>query len=297
MNIILVSDRWAKSRSINFGLKQAVLLILLLSGAVIAAAIGLQATLMRFVPEGLEQVVGEQPHQRDYQRSSLDALSVRVGEMQARVQRLDALGGRLVKLTGMKPAEFQFDQPPAQGGPLLALNDQQMTEAGLARQLESLTRLIDDRADKLMALETLLMQNQLSKGLLPSSTPVSEGFYTSNFGWRVDPFTGRTAMHEGVDFMAEAGTAIFASAGGVVVYADTHSQYGNMIEVDHGNDIVTRYAHASRLWVKVGQVVRRGDKIAEVGSTGRSTGSHLHFEVRYKGMAQNPERFLKNAAS
>jgi murein DD-endopeptidase MepM/ murein hydrolase activator NlpD len=297
MNIILVSDRWAKSRSINFGLKQAVLLILLLSGAVIAAAIGLQATLMRFVPEGLEQVVGEQPHQRDYQRSSLDALSVRVGEMQARVQRLDALGGRLVKLTGMKPAEFQFDQPPAQGGPLLALNDQQMTEAGLARQLESLTRLIDDRADKLMALETLLMQNQLSKGLLPSSAPVSEGFYTSNFGWRVDPFTGRTAMHEGVDFMAEAGTAIFASAGGVVVYADTHSQYGNMIEVDHGNDIVTRYAHASRLWVKVGQVVRRGDKIAEVGSTGRSTGSHLHFEVRYKGMAQNPERFLKNAAS
>lgn len=297
MNIILVSDRWAKSRSINFGLKQAVLLILLLSGAVIAAAIGLQATLMRFVPEGLGQVVGEQHHQRAYQRSSLDALSVRVGEMQARVQRLDALGGRLVKLTGMKPAEFQFDQPPAQGGPLLLSDNRQMTEAGLARQLESLTRLIDDRADKLMALETLLMQNQLSKGLLPSSSPVSEGFYTSNFGWRVDPFTGRTAMHEGVDFMAEAGAAIFASAGGVVVYADTHSQYGNMVEIDHGNDIVTRYAHASRLWVKVGQVVRRGDKIAEVGSTGRSTGNHLHFEVRYKGMAQNPERFLKNAAS
>jgi len=297
MDIILVSDRWAKSRSINFGLKQAVLLILLFSGAVIAAAVVLQATLMRFVPEGMGPVVGEQYHQRAYQRSSLDALSVRVGEMQARVQRLDALGGRLVKLTGMKPAEFQFDQPPAQGGPLLLSDNRQMNEAGLARQLESLTRLIDDRADKLMALETLLMQNQLSKGLLPSSTPISAGFYTSNFGWRVDPFTGRTAMHEGVDFMAEAGTAIFASAGGVVVYADTHSQYGNMIEVDHGNDIVTRYAHASRLWVKVGQVVRRGDKIAEVGSTGRSTGNHLHFEVRYKGMAQNPERFLKNAAS
>ena len=300
MDIILVSDRWAKSRSINFGFKQAVWLILLLFAGVIAAAIVLQMTLMRFAPEGLGQVSlvqsDEQQNRRAYQRSSLDTLSVKLGEMQARVQRLDALGGRLVKLTGMKPAEFQFDQPPAQGGPLL-LNNRQMTEDGLAKQLEFLTRLVDDRADKLMALETLLMQNQLSKGLLPSSTPVNEGFYTSNFGWRVDPFTGKTAMHEGVDFMAEAGTTIHASAGGVVVYADTHSQYGNMIEVDHGNDIVTRYAHASRLWVKVGQVVRRGDKIAEVGSTGRSTGNHLHFEVRYKDIAQNPERFLKNAAS
>lgn len=301
MNIILVSDRWAKSRSINFGLKQAVWLMLLLFGGVIAAAIVLQMTLLRFAPESLGQVSlvqgDEQQNQRTYQRSNLDTLSVKLGEMQARVQRLDALGGRLVKLTGMKPAEFQFDQPPAQGGPLLVLNNRQMTEASLSQQLESLTRLVDDRADKLVALETLLMQNQLSKGLLPSSAPVNEGFYTSNFGWRVDPFTGKTAMHEGVDFMAEAGTTIHASAGGVVVYADSHSQYGNMLEVDHGNDIVTRYAHASRLWVKVGQVVRRGDKIAEVGSTGRSTGNHLHFEVRYKGIAQNPERFLKNAAS
>ncbi|MDO8351334.1 MAG: M23 family metallopeptidase [Gallionella sp.] len=301
MDIILVSDRWAKSRSINFGLKQAVWLMLLLFGGVIAAAIALLMTLMRFAPESLGQVSlvqgDEQQNQRTYQRSSLDTLSVKLGEMQARVQRLDALGGRLVKLTGMKPAEFQFDQPPAQGGPLLVLNNQQMTEASLSRQLESLTRLVDDRADKLMALETLLMQNQLSERLLPSSAPVNEGFYTSNFGWRVDPFTGKTSMHEGVDFMAEAGTTIHASAGGVVVYADSHSQYGNMLEVDHGNDIVTRYAHASRLWVKVGQVVRRGDKIAEVGSTGRSTGNHLHFEVRYKGIAQNPERFLKNAAS
>ena len=147
-----------------------------------------------------------------------------------------------------------------------------------------------------MALQTLLMQNQLSRGLLPSSVPIENGVYTSNFGWRVDPFTGNSAMHEGVDFMAEPGTAIFASAGGVVVYADTHAQYGNMVEIDHGNDIVTRYAHASKLLVKAGQVVRRGDKVAEVGSTGRSTGNHLHFEVRYKGSAQNPVRFLQNTA-
>jgi murein DD-endopeptidase MepM/ murein hydrolase activator NlpD len=211
--------------------------------------------------------------------------------MQARVQRMDALGGRLVKLTGLKPAEFQFDQPPAQGGPLVSPGS--MSSAGLAQQLDALTRVVADRSDKLVALETLLMQNQLSQALLPSSAPVSDVMYTSNFGWRLDPFTGRSAMHEGVDFMAEAGSAILASAGGVVVYADTHPQYGNMVEIDHGNDIVTRYAHASKLLVKVGQVVRRGDKIAEVGSTGRSTGNHLHFEVRYKGIAQNPVRFLQ----
>lgn len=296
MNVILVSNRWAESRSIYLGSKQIVFLLLLLSGGMIAGAMVASVALMRIAPGilGQDLAVRAIVPQNQYERSSLDTLAVKLGEMQARVQRLDALGGRLVKLTGMKPSEFQFDQPPAQGGPLVSLG--MMSPVSLQQQLDSLTRAVDDRTDKLMALQTLLMQDQLGKGLLPSSVPVSGGVYTSNFGWRVDPFTGHSAMHEGVDFMAEVGTAIHASAGGVVVYADTHPQYGNMVEVDHGNDIVTRYAHASRLLVKVGQVVRRGDKIAEVGSTGRSTGNHLHFEVRYKGIAQNPVRFLQNAA-
>lgn len=291
MNVILVSNRWAGSRSIYLGGRQIAMLLILLSGVVVAAAIALQFVLVRLAPVG-HDLAGVLPN--PYERSNLATLAVKLGEMQARIQRLDALGGRLVKLGGMKPSEFQFDQPPAQGGPEISMG--LMTPASLDRQLDLLTRVVDDRGDKLMALQTLLMQDQLAKGLLPSSVPVSEGAYTSNFGWRVDPFTGRSAMHEGVDFMAEAGTAIHASAAGVVVYADTHPQYGNMIEVDHGNEIVTRYAHASKLLVKVGQVVRRGDKIAEVGSTGRSTGNHLHFEVRYKGNAQNPARFLQNAA-
>ncbi|MCX7193401.1 MAG: M23 family metallopeptidase [Proteobacteria bacterium] len=285
MNVILVSSRWTQSRSIYLGGRQIVLLILLLSGLIIMAAFALQS-LMSVSTESAMQVAPVR-----FERSSIDTLAVKLGEMQARVQRLDALGGRLVRLTGMKPSEFQFDQPPAQGGPLVTLGA--LSAAGLSQQLDSLTYLVDDRADKLMALQTLLMQNQLSRGMLPSAMPVTEGVYTSNFGWRLDPITGQSAMHEGVDFMAEPGTAIHASAGGVVVYADTHAQYGNMVEIDHGNDIVTRYAHASRLLVKVGQVVRRGDKIAEVGRTGRSTGNHLHFEVRYKGSAQNPVRFLQ----
>jgi murein DD-endopeptidase MepM/ murein hydrolase activator NlpD len=171
-----------------------------------------------------------------------------------------------------------------------------MSVGSLEQQLDMLTKVVNDRGDKLLALETMLLQNQLNSKLLPSIAPVVEGFYSSNFGWRMDPFTGRKAMHEGVDYVVQAGTPIHASAGGVVAYADRHPQYGNMVEIDHGNDIVTRYAHASRLLVKVGHVVRRGEEIAEVGSTGRSTGNHLHFEIRYKGVAQNPVRFLKKSA-
>lgn len=306
MNIILVSNRLAKTRSITLGGWQLLFMLLLLSGLVWTAAFTLQYTLVRFAPEGLSDGVrtllskiqsDEQQKQQSYMHSSLDAMAARVGQMQAQMQRLDALGARLAKLTGMKPEEFRFDQPPAQGGPLVTLAAQEMSVNSLEQQLNRLTHAVNDRSDKLLALETMLLQNQLSRKLLPSIPPITEGFYSSNFGWRLDPFTGTNAMHEGVDYMVQAGTAIRASAGGVVAYSDQHPQYGNMVEIDHGNDVVTRYAHASRLLVKIGQVVRRGEKIAEVGSTGRSTGNHLHFEVRYKGIAQNPVRFLQKSAS
>jgi murein DD-endopeptidase MepM/ murein hydrolase activator NlpD len=306
MNIILVSGHMAKTRNITLGAWQIVSLFLLLSVLMMGAAFALQYALVRFAPEGLNDEIrallsqvqtDEQQKQQVYLHSSLDAMAVRVGQMQAQVQRLDALGARLAKLTGMKPEEFQFAQPPAQGGPLVVSPDQKMSENGLTQQLDRLSHVVNDRSDKLLALETMLLQNQLSSKLLPSIPPVHGGFYSSNFGWRIDPFTGTNAMHEGVDFVADAGTPIYASAGGVVAYARMHPQYGNMVEIDHGNGIVTRYGHASKLLVKVGQVVRRGDKIAEVGNTGRSTGNHLHFEVRYQGIAQNPVRFLKKASS
>lgn len=300
MNIILVSGSTAKSRSLCLGGKHLAALLTLLLVLLVSGAMALPYTLFRLAPDSLVQLfpalqrLGDRQGQLAYERNSMEAMAVRLGEMQARLQRLDALGGRLVKLAGMKPSDFQFDQPSAQGGPLVMAGP--LTAGGLAAQLDGLAALMEDRSDKLMALETLLQQNQLSRAMLPTSDPLEGGAYTSNFGWRIDPFTGKSAMHEGVDFMAEAGTPIHASSGGVVVFADSHPQYGNMVEIDHGNDIVTRYAHASRLLVRVGQLVRRGEKIAEVGSTGRSTGNHLHFEVRYKGGAQNPARFLANAA-
>ncbi|HEY4697745.1 MAG TPA: M23 family metallopeptidase [Gallionella sp.] len=306
MNIILVSNRLAKTRSITLGGWQVLSLMLMLFGLMLGAAFALQYSLVRFAPEGLGEgmrillskaYVDERQKQQSNLFSSLDTMASRIGQMQSQVQRLDALGVRLAKLTGMKPGEFQFDQIPAQGGPLVILPTQEMSVNILDQQLNRLTQVVNDRSDKLMALETMLLQNQLSRKLLPSIPPVTVGWYSSNFGWRIDPFTGANAMHEGVDYMVDAGTAIHASAGGVVAFADSHPQYGNMVEIDHGNDIITRYAHASKLLVKVGQVVRRGEKIAEVGSTGRSTGNHLHFEVRYQGTAQNPVRFLQKAAS
>ena len=305
MDIILVSDRFAKARSITLRghhlLLAAASAFVLLLAAVFAA----QYAIVRFQPEVLSpemrawlsaaQTDGQQK-QQSYLRDGLDAMAVRLGQMQAQLLRLDTLGARLAKLSGMKPQEFDFGQAPPQGGPYIPAPQPDVSMGDLNRQLASLSVLVNDRNDKLVALETLLMQNSLDRRLFPSASPVPGAEASSDFGWRIDPFTGKNAMHEGVDFMAPEGTAILASAGGIVVYAGLHPQYGNMIEIDHGNDIVTRYGHASRLLVKAGQVVRRGQEIAEVGSTGRATGNHLHFEVRYKGIAQNPRRFLDHSA-
>jgi len=307
MNVILVSSRFAKARSVTLTRTHlfilAVLGVVLFVGAVLMA----QYAIVRLQPGSISNELrswlasaqqDEQQKQQAYTRESLDTMATRLGQMQAQLLRLDTLGARLAKLTGMKPQEFSFEQLPAQGGPYLPAPKQtDVSLTSMNEQLGTLTSLLSDRSDKLVALETLLMQDSLNRRLLPSVAPIVAGWYSSNFGWRLDPFTGKNAMHEGVDYMVPEGTPVYASAGGVVVFAEKHPQYGNMIEIDHGNDIVTRYAHASKLLAKVGAVVRRGQEIAKVGNTGRSTGNHLHFEVRYKGLAQNPVRFLQNAAS
>ena len=291
MDIILVSNRFAKAHSITLHGRHVLGIVVLLFGLLFAAkhfATRFQPELLGIHSEGLQ-------NQQSYLRDGIDALAVRVGQMQAQMLRLDTLGARLVKMNGMKPQEFNFEQAPPQGGPYVPTAVQDVSISSLEQQLTTLSALLNDRNDKLLAMETMLLQDSLDKKKFPSMAPVSIGDYSSNFGWRIDPFTGKNAMHEGVDFMAPVGTPIMASASGIVVYSGFHPQYGNMVEIDHGNDIVTRYGHASRLLVKVGQVVRSGQEIAEVGSTGRSTGSHLHFEVRYKGIAQNPRRFLESA--
>ena len=141
------------------------------------------------------------------------------------------------------------------------------------------------------------MQFKVRSRLLPTIQPVNVSYSSSSYGWRIDPFTGQSAFHEGIDFPAAVGTPIVAAAGGVVIVAEFHPQFGNMLEIDHGNDLVTRYAHCSRLLAKVGDIVRRGQHVADIGTTGRSTGAHLHFEVLLKGAPQNPNKFLQAGAS
>ena len=162
----------------------------------------------------------------------------------------------------------------------------------LQATLADLDKLTGQNTDLMTVVESRLLDQKIRNMMLPTQQPVRDGHVGSAFGWRIDPFTARSALHTGLDFQAEQGTPILAAAGGVVVTQEAHPAYGNMVEVDHGNDLITRYAHASRVWVKKGDLVKRGQKIADVGTTGRSTGPHLHFEVLVQGVPQDPQKFL-----
>ena len=302
MDIILVSGRLAKARTITVSLPQIALISLAMLGSIVALTTTLNYALLRYaanlqlpyVQRLLAAVDQERADRSDfYLRENLNAMAVRLGQMQAQLLRLDTLGERLAKLAGFRPQDLMFGQTPGQGGAVSSIQSQDMSLGDLSQQVEILTRLVDDRGDKLGVLESLFTLDSARRKLVPTMLPVHAGWHSSNYGWRIDPFSGQRAFHEGIDFMAEHGTGIVAAAGGVVVYSDFHPQYGNMVEIDHGNDLVSRYAHASKLLVKAGDVVLSGARIAEVGRTGRSTGTHLHFEVRHRGVPQNPAHFLR----
>ena len=214
-----------------------------------------------------------------------------MGELQARILRLDAFGERLAKAAGIKRDEFRFDEKPGQGGPApVAARDLSVTEFN--QMLAEISRVLDDRSDKLGVLDSFLMDGRLARKTIPTTMPVEAGYYSSNYGYRIDPISGRSTFHTGVDIIASPGTPVMAAAGGVVATSAFVPEYGNIVEVDHDNGLTTRYAHLSRSLVKVGDVVMKGQVIARVGATGRTTGPHLHFEVREKGIPLNPNRFL-----
>jgi hypothetical protein len=302
MDIILVSQKLARARTVTVGLPRLALLAFIGVGSIVALTTALNVVLLRYATElklpyvNRVFVSGQHEqllHDESYLRDNLTAMAMRVGQMQAQLLRLDTLGERLARLAGFRPQELMFGETPAQGGAVSSLPSQDLSFGDLTQQLESLSRQVDDRGDKLGVLESLYTEDSARKKRLPTVVPVEAAWHSSNYGWRIDPFSGQRAFHEGVDFMADFGTAIRAAAGGVVVYSDFHSQYGNMVEIDHGNELVSRYAHASKRLVKAGDVVLSGSRIAEVGKSGRSTGTHLHFEVRHRGVPQNPAQFLR----
>lgn len=300
MQIILVDRRLKQAKTITLTGRTYALAMGGLVTAILLAVIGLYAVTLRISTEFrvpilhdmVEFVMRDEVARKDqFVRDNLSAMARKLGEMQAQLMRLDALGERVSKMSGIRPEEFNFKEMPGRGGADPGAG-RAMSLEELNQEMERIAKGVGARADYMDVIESELMAAQVRRALLPQNTPVSEGFVGSGYGMRADPFTGAMAMHAGVDFAAPVGTPIYAAAGGVVAGAEFHPVFGNLVTVDHGNGLSTLYAHASKLHVKPGDIVKKGQRIADVGSTGRSTGPHLHFEVHVNGQPQNPARFL-----
>ncbi|MGD8999952.1 MAG: M23 family metallopeptidase [Granulosicoccaceae bacterium] len=226
---------------------------------------------------------------------NITALSQQLGRMQARVIRLDALGRRLTEIAKLDKGEFDFDAEPAQGGPQMAEQLVTPEVPDFIQELDALSRQLDDRSEQLSVLETMLMNRNLQQQALPAGRPIKKGWISSYYGMRTDPFTGKREHHAGVDFAGKHGAEVVAVGAGVVTWASERYGYGNLVEITHGNGIATRYGHNHKILVKVGDKVEKGDTLALMGSTGRSTGPHVHFEVLKNGRSVNPSEYIQAA--
>ncbi len=224
-------------------------------------------------------------------RENLAVMARQMGELSAKLAQVEALSERVSGLAGLSPADTKA---LGRGGPFVSPASVPPPDSTvLAQTLAAMGRRTEQQYDLMTVLESRLLDEKLRNMMLPTQSPILDRALGSRFGWRPDPFTGQSALHTGLDFPADVGTPVLAAAGGLVVAQEFHPAYGNLLEIDHGNDVLTRYAHLSKHHVKKGDLIRRGQRIAEVGNSGRSTGAHLHFEVLVQGAYQNPELFLK----
>jgi len=300
VQIIVVDKRLTRARTVTLSSRMFAIAVAGLCVAVLLSVVGLYAVTFRVaatleIPDVRDLASSllrdEIERNEQFMRDNVTAMAKRLGEMQAQLMRLDALGERVAKLAGIRPEEFNFRDLPGLGG-AEPRDARPLTMDQLSDQVDRVARGVESRADYLDVVESELLSAQVRSALLPQNTPVMTGFVGSGFGSRVDPFSGQMSMHAGLDFAAPVGTPILAAAGGVVSAAEVNAAFGNMVVIDHGNGLQTLYAHASRLDVRAGEIVRKGQQIARVGTTGRSTGSHLHFEVHVNGRPQNPAHFL-----
>ena len=227
--------------------------------------------------------------------ASVRALTQRIGQIQAHVTRLDALGQRLVNMAALDNDEFSFDQVPALGGPEMFDGVSSLKVVGLEETISNLASQLDDREQQLVVLEQLILNLNLQAEVLPSGRPVIKGWLSSRYGMRTSPFNGLQQMHKGIDFAGRYGSEIIAVAGGIVTFSGKNGSYGYMLEINHGDNYSTRYAHNDKNLVKEGDAVRKGQVIALMGSTGRSTGPHVHFEVLQSGRQVNPSKFIQKS--
>ncbi|WP_370294084.1 M23 family metallopeptidase [Thalassolituus sp.] len=304
MNIIIVGKRHGESRSIRLssaakhmllGLLFALPMAMGAAGYWLAERFTAEAALDSNAARAWERDLVDQRQELELLREQTDremaALTVRLAELQGRVLRLDAVGERLVDSAGLASDEFDFAAPPAMGGPV-TISDSIYQVPEITSALRELSDRIDSREQQLAVLDDLMAANKLSETTFVAGTPITKGWMSSRFGYRADPFTGRSTWHAGVDFAGKDGSDIVAVASGVVTWATDRYGYGNLVEINHGNGYKTRYAHCKEIKVSVGDVVRKGDLIALMGSTGRSTGPHVHFEVYKNGRSVDPAAYI-----
>lgn len=310
MNVILVGKSHGKSRVL--ALNGAVAFVLAFAGAALIVAAGwagysvavsqvdarepseseLVAEWRSKLSEQKTELAGVQQNVQD----QVDALTLRLGEIQGRLLRLDALGQRFVESGLVASDEFDFSQPAAVGGPEDSLPTDSFSAPELTRMIDELESKMLDREQQLRLLDQVSSRQKLEDELYLEGRPITWGWLSSRYGYRSDPFTGKRTWHAGVDLAGKDGSDIISVAGGVVTYAAERYGYGNLVEVDHGDGLVTRYAHCKTVKVKMGDVVQKGQVLALMGSTGRSTGPHVHFEVIRNGKTENPETYIKRAS-
>ena len=225
---------------------------------------------------------------------SVRSLSLHISELQSRLVRLEALGERVAERAELDTDEFDFASIPALGGPVSEPAYTSVFSGDMAEQLQQLDTQLANREMQLGLLSALMMDRNLRELSAPSGLPASSGWISSHYGMRTDPFTGEQAWHNGVDIAGREGSAVLAVASGVVSFADSSTTYGNLIEITHDNGLVTLYAHNKEILVSQGSIVQKGQQIATMGSTGRSTGPHIHFEVFKNGRSVDPASYLQS---
>ena len=301
MNILFLSSNKGQICGLNLAKPLHLLLMVGLVGMMTSAAVYLGYTLnpdqdnQALIKEWQTDVRQHQVQLKNIREEAdadIDALASRIGLLQAHVMRLDALGRKLVHMARIDKAEFDFDSTPALGGPETRPNKVLQPDE-LSKAIDRLSLKLEDRENQLSVMENLVLDQNLKKEVVPSGRPITKGWLSSYYGMRTHPISGRREMHKGIDFAGKLGGQVIAVAKGVVTYAGKRYSYGNLIEIAHGNGYSTRYAHNSRLLVSVGDTVEKGFQIAEIGSSGRSTGPHVHFEVIKNGREINPVRFIR----
>ena len=308
MNIILFGKCYKKPLSIRLTQPKCYLgilsVLLILAGGAFALGYtyghaGQSNMIDPVVVQEWKQAVEEQKlalkETRENAQAHIDALSRQLGQLQAHVYRVDALGSRLTKMAKLDKGEFNFDQAPAIGGPRSNLVLPSARSGDVISAMQDLNDQLQDRERQLSVLETMLLHGDLQKQASPTGRPIKKGWMSSFYGMRNDPFTGKRDFHKGVDFAGKLGSRVVSVAAGVVTWSGDRYGYGNLVEIDHGNGYSTRYGHNSKLLVKLGDKVSKGQVIAKMGSSGRSTGPHVHFEMLHNGRAVDPMKYLRAA--